>query len=169
MIIISLQLTTFTSYKQVLKPEAVQSVRTVMYGCGMHNHSGQFAFDVSCIDKDLSYFLFRIKVAIMLYFLQILGFSSFTQLQNIHVQVGLPSKSGISGCMLVIVPNVMGICLWSPPLDEVGNSVRGSEFCKELVKRYSFHRYENNSQPRSCTVFLQIKEIEPSLGDFKGV
>ena len=43
--------------------------------------------------------------------------------------------------MLVIVPNVMGICLWSPPLDEVGNSVRGTEFCKELIRGYSFHRY----------------------------
>ena len=53
----------------------------------------------------------------------------------------MPSKSGVSGCMLVIVPNVMGICLWSPPLDEVGNSVRGTEFCKELIRGYSFHRY----------------------------
>ena len=57
------------------------------------------------------------------------------------IKVGLPSKSGVSGCMLVIVPNVMGICLWSPPLDEVGNSVRGTEFCKELIRGYSFHRY----------------------------
>ena len=34
-------------FYQVLKPETVQSVRTLMYGCGMHNHSGKFAFDVS--------------------------------------------------------------------------------------------------------------------------
>ena len=58
------------------------------------------------------------------------------------LQVGLPAKSGISGCILLVVPNVMGICLWSPPLDTVGNSVKGGEFCKQLVKYYSFHRYK---------------------------
>ena len=35
-------------------------------------------------------------------------------------QVGLPAKSGVSGCVLLIIPNVMGICLWSPPLDRLG-------------------------------------------------
>ena len=36
----------------------------------------------------------------------------------------------------------MGMCLWSPALDTVGNSVKGGEFCKKLVNYYSFHRYE---------------------------
>ncbi|RXG69685.1 Glutaminase liver isoform, mitochondrial [Armadillidium vulgare] len=37
-------------------------------------------------------------------------------------KVGLPAKSGVSGSILLVVPNTLGICLWSPPLDSNGNS-----------------------------------------------
>lgn len=57
--------------------------------------------------------------------------------------VGLPAKSGVSGAVLLVVPNVMGIMCWSPPLDKVGNSVRGIHFCQELVSLFNFHNYDN--------------------------
>jgi len=56
--------------------------------------------------------------------------------------VGLPAKSGVSGTIMVVVPNIGGFALYSPPLDELGNSVRGVEFCKRLVGRFSFHYYD---------------------------
>ena len=59
-------------------------------------------------------------------------------------KVGLPGKSGISGCILLVVPNVMGVCLWSPPLDSLGNSVRGVQFCERLVSMFNFHHYASN-------------------------
>ena len=37
--------------------------------------------------------------------------------------VGLPAKSGVSGALVLVVPNVMGIGIWSPALDALGNSV----------------------------------------------
>ncbi len=31
---------------------------------------------------------------------------------------------------MLVVPNVMGICIYSPPLDSNDNSKRGVQFCK---------------------------------------
>ena len=42
-------------------------------------------------------------------------------------EIGLPAKSGISGCICLVIPNVMGICIFSPPLDNIGNSINEKE------------------------------------------
>ena len=59
------------------------------------------------------------------------------------MQVGLPAKSGVSGKVLVVVPNVVGFAVWSPALDVIGNSVRGVMFAEEMVKIYNFHTFES--------------------------
>ena len=57
--------------------------------------------------------------------------------------IGLPAKSGVSGAIMGVVPNVMGFCTWSPRLDAVGNSVRGLEFCRRLVDSFNFHNFDD--------------------------
>ncbi|XP_007428328.1 glutaminase liver isoform, mitochondrial isoform X2 [Python bivittatus] len=57
--------------------------------------------------------------------------------------VGLPAKSAVSGAILLVVPNVMGVMCLSPPLDKAGNSTRGIGFCQELVSLFNFHNYDN--------------------------
>ena len=61
-------------------------------------------------------------------------------------RVGLPAKSGVSGAVIVVIPNVVGICLWSPALDSNGNSVRGVDLCEQLVDTFGFHGYANLSE-----------------------
>ncbi|MCP9265100.1 Glutaminase kidney isoform, mitochondrial [Dirofilaria immitis] len=58
-------------------------------------------------------------------------------------KVGLPAKSGVSGDMIIVVPNVMGICLFSPPLDQLGNTVRGVKFAEQFVEKFNFHNYDS--------------------------
>ena len=41
-------------------------------------------------------------------------------------RVGLPAKSGVGGGILALVPGEMAIAVWSPGLDETGNSLAGT-------------------------------------------
>lgn len=60
-------------------------------------------------------------------------------------KIGIPAKSGVAGAIMIVIPNVMGIATWSPRLDEIGNSARGIEFCKNLGSTFSFHIFDNVS------------------------
>jgi len=51
--------------------------------------------------------------------------------------VGLPAKSGVSGNIFVVVPGMLGMCVWSPRLDALGNSVRGIRIAQLLEDRLS--------------------------------
>jgi len=55
------------------------------------------------------------------------------------VHVGIPSKSGVGGGILAVVPNKMAIVVFSPPLDQSGNSVRGQEVIQFLSKKWKLH------------------------------
>jgi glutaminase len=53
--------------------------------------------------------------------------------------VGMPAKSGVSGGILAVLPGQLGVCVFSPPLDPQGNSVRGVRVCRRLSRDLGLH------------------------------
>ena len=48
------------------------------------------------------------------------------------LRVGVPAKSGVGGGIMAVVPTKMGIGIYSPSLDEKGNSVAGIQLLEKL-------------------------------------
>jgi glutaminase len=50
-------------------------------------------------------------------------------------RVGLPGKSGVGGGIVAVVPQQMGICVWSPGLNAQGNSLVGTKALELFTTR----------------------------------
>jgi glutaminase len=53
--------------------------------------------------------------------------------------VGMPAKSGVGGGIVAVLPGQLGIGVYSPLLDEKGNSVRGVRLCRSLSEQLGLH------------------------------
>lgn len=53
--------------------------------------------------------------------------------------VGVPAKSSVSGAIVLSAPDVLGGAVISPPLDELGTSVRGRIACEALSAELGLH------------------------------
>ena len=84
--------------KQVVQPDYVRDILSVMYTCGMYNYAGEWAY-----------------------------------------RVGIPAKSGVSGGIIGVIPGRAGIAVFSPLIDERGNSVRGLRVFEDLSQEFGFH------------------------------
>jgi glutaminase len=54
-------------------------------------------------------------------------------------RVGMPAKSGVGGGIMAVLPGQLGIGVFSPALDERGNSVRGVKVCEALSQELGLH------------------------------
>lgn len=55
------------------------------------------------------------------------------------LRVGLPAKSGVAGGLIAASPAEFGIGVFSPRLDERGNTVRGVAVAQEMAARFDLH------------------------------
>ena len=50
-------------------------------------------------------------------------------------RVGLPGKSGVGGGIVAVMPRRFSVCVWSPGLNEAGNSLAGTAALEMLTSR----------------------------------
>ena len=53
--------------------------------------------------------------------------------------VGMPAKSGVAGGIIAVLPGQLGVGVFSPRLDALGNSVRGVAACEALSREFGLH------------------------------
>lgn len=76
--------------------------------------------------------------------------------------VGVPAKSGVSGGVIAVLPWQFGMCVYSPPVDERGNSVRGIRVCEDLSRNTGMHIFETlpSALGNGDAVLDRIDEVE---------
>jgi glutaminase len=66
------------------------------------------------------------------------------------VRVGLPAKSGVGGGIVAVKPGQFGVGVFSPRLDERGNSVRGVQVLQRLSADFDLHLMTHPDSDRSA-------------------
>ena len=69
--------------------------------------------------------------------------------------VGMPAKSGVGGGIMAVLPGQFGLGVFSPALDEKGNSVRGIAACKRLSADFSLHLF-NVARSTSASIVRKV-------------
>ena len=54
---------------------------------------------------------------------------------NFAFRVGIPAKSGVGGGIVGVIPGHLSICVWSPELDDLGNSLVGISALEQFTRK----------------------------------
>src|SRR5262245_28435696 len=73
--------------------------------------------------------------------------------------IGMPAKSGVAGGIIAVLPGQLGIGVFSPPLDNRGNSVRGIRVCDALSRHCDLHLFNRPSVGNS-TIRLKFSAAQ---------
>lgn len=73
--------------------------------------------------------------------------------------VGIPAKSGVAGGIIGVLPGQVGIAVFSPRLDEHGNSVRGVKVMERLSRDLGMHIMDVFRPSRSAIRDVSSREL----------
>lgn len=74
--------------------------------------------------------------------------------------VGIPAKSGVAGGIIGVLPGQVGAAVFSPRLDEHGNSARGVAMMKRLSQNLGLHLMEPGRPARSALREIRKETVE---------
>jgi len=92
--------------------------------------------------------------------------------------LGIPSKSGVAGGLLSVVPGIGAIATWGPKLNEEGNTVKGIAMVQKLGAVYNnfnlFHKDHNKldilAKPFQTVINSTIEACQcAAIGDYEGI
>ena len=74
--------------------------------------------------------------------------------------VGIPAKSGVAGGIIGVLPGQVGLAVFSPRLDEHGNSARGVGMMQRFSDDMGLHLMEAGRPSRSSLRETRVDDIE---------
>ncbi|WP_130803225.1 glutaminase [Acinetobacter ihumii] len=77
--------------------------------------------------------------------------------------VGIPAKSGVAGGILGVLPGQVGIAVFSPKLDEHGNSVRGIDIMERLSRDMGLHLMEAAPSAQTIVQSHYLTGVDDSI------
>lgn len=83
-------------------------------------------------------------------------------------EVGMPAKSGVGGGIIAVLPGRLGIGIFSPPLDDKGNSVRGIAACKQISQDFHLHVFNHPNTPAMALGRVYTAADAPSRRELTG-
>lgn len=66
--------------------------------------------------------------------------------------VGMPAKSGVGGGIMAVLPGQFGVAVFSPLLDDIGNSARGIEVCRQISQDFNLHLFHTQRSTTSSVI-----------------
>ncbi len=75
--------------------------------------------------------------------------------------VGMPAKSGVAGGIMAVLPGQMGIGVFSPRLDEHGNSERGIKMCEAISRDFGLHIFDSS---KASNAIIRAKYDGTTMG-----
>jgi len=81
-------------------------------------------------------------------------------------EIGMPAKSGVGGGIVAVLPGQFGLAVFSPRLDERGNSVRGIAVCKKISADFGLHMFHTGRASAKSVIHARYDAAQvPSKRD----